>query len=129
VRAQGPGRPGDVGEQVWADWVALRKGKRAKVTETAIDAARAEATKAGVPLEEFMRVWCGLGWHGLTAAKFLEQQGKRGVNGSHHEPEWRREQRERNEALLGPFSAAAAAKRRTNVVDMEDANAAAIRLG
>ena len=36
------------------------------------------------------------------------------------EPEWRREQRERNEAFLGP----AAAKRRTTTVDMEATDAA-----
>jgi len=41
------------------------------------------------------------------------------------EPEWRREQRERNEAALGPY----AAKRRTTTVDMEAPDGPAFLVG
>lgn len=60
-------RPGDVSEQVWDDWVALRVKKRTTVSETAIGEARSEAAKAGMTLEAFLRVWCARGSQGLQA--------------------------------------------------------------
>jgi hypothetical protein len=59
--------PADVGQQVWADWFALRKAKRAPVTATVIEGARKEAAKAGMTLEEFLKVWCQRGSQGLQA--------------------------------------------------------------
>jgi hypothetical protein len=59
--------PSDVDKQVWDDWVSLRKAKSAKVTQTAVDGARTEATKAGMSLEDFFRVWCLRGSQGLMA--------------------------------------------------------------
>jgi uncharacterized protein YdaU (DUF1376 family) len=59
--------PTDVGQQVWADWIALRKAKRAPVTATVIEGARKEAAKAGMTLEEFLKVWCQRGSQGLQA--------------------------------------------------------------
>lgn len=60
-------RPDDVAEQVWKDWVQLRKDKRAKVSLTAIEGAREEAAKAGMGLEAFLRIWCRRGSQGLEA--------------------------------------------------------------
>ncbi len=60
-------RPDDVAEQVWNDWVQLRKGKRAAVSLTAVDGAREEAAKAGIGLEAFLRIWCRRGSQGLEA--------------------------------------------------------------
>lgn len=60
-------RPGDVAEQTWADWLALRKAKKAPVTETVIQQASREADKAGMPLDDFLRVWCARGSQGLQA--------------------------------------------------------------
>lgn len=60
-------RPDDVAEQVWKDWVQLRKGKRAAVSLTAVDGAREEAAKAGMSLEAFLRIWCRRGSQGLEA--------------------------------------------------------------
>lgn len=62
-----PQRPDDVDQQVWSDWCALRKAKKAPVTPTVIDGARAEAEKAGLSLEDFLRVWCARGSQGLQA--------------------------------------------------------------
>jgi hypothetical protein len=59
--------PVDVADQVWEDWLALRASKRAKVTETVIDSARKEATKAGMSFEEFLTEWCLRGSQGLKA--------------------------------------------------------------
>ncbi len=59
--------PDDVDAQVWRDWLALRRQKKAAVTQTAINAARAEAAKAGLTLEAFLKVWCLRGSAGLQA--------------------------------------------------------------
>jgi hypothetical protein len=56
-----------VGEQTWADWCALRKGKKATVTETVVAEARREAEKAGLSLERFLAIWCMRGSQGLQA--------------------------------------------------------------
>jgi len=60
-------RPEDVTEQTWADWLQLRKSKRAPVTETVLAGARDEAMKAGLSLERFLRIWCTRGSQGLQA--------------------------------------------------------------
>jgi hypothetical protein len=62
-----PPNPG-VDPQVWDDWLALRKAKRAPVTQTVIDGATTEAQKAGMSLESFLRIWCRRGSQGLEAA-------------------------------------------------------------
>lgn len=59
--------PDDVDPQTWADWLALRKAKRAPVTETVLRGARTEAGLAGMPLEKFLRIWCSRGSQGLQA--------------------------------------------------------------
>ena len=60
-------RPEDVDEQTWNDWLALRKQKRAAVTNTVIDGARREAGKAGMTFEAFLQEWCERGSQGLKA--------------------------------------------------------------
>ena len=59
--------PEDVGQQVWSDWLLLRKTKKAPVTETVLQGARQEAAKAGLTLEAFLQVWCQRGSQGLQA--------------------------------------------------------------
>jgi len=67
-RAAPVARPAEVSEQVWSDWLALRKAKRAPVSETTLGSAKVEAAKAGMPLEAFLRVWCARGSQGLEAS-------------------------------------------------------------
>lgn len=67
-RSAHPVMPDGVDQQVWSDWIALRKAKRAPVTQTVIDGAMGEAAKAGMTLEDFLRVWCSRGSQGLEAA-------------------------------------------------------------
>lgn len=62
-----PPRPDDVSEQVWKDWLQLRKTKRATVSLTVLDEARAESLKAGLPFERFLAVWCARGSQGMQA--------------------------------------------------------------
>lgn len=68
---QTPAKPDDVDQQTWDDWLALRKSKRAAVTATVVESARAEAAKAAMPFANFLRVWCLRGSQGLEA-KWLD---------------------------------------------------------
>lgn len=74
-----PGRPEGVCEQVWADWLTLRKAKRAPVTATVLGGASAEAVKAGMPLEAFLRLWCARGTQGLQADWLRPHERKAGA--------------------------------------------------
>lgn len=67
-RSAPPPKPDDVSDQVWSDWCALRKAKRANVSATVLSEARVEAGKAGVSLERFLTVWCARGSQGLEAS-------------------------------------------------------------
>ena len=70
--------PSDVNEQVWNDWLQLRKSKKASVTQTVINGARKEAEKAELTLEGFLEIWCLRGSQGLEASwiKPEEKAGK-----------------------------------------------------
>jgi len=59
--------PIGVTESVWADFVELRKSKKAKLTQTAIDGIKAEAERAGWTLEAALRECCSRGWTGFKA--------------------------------------------------------------
>lgn len=59
--------PPDVDPQVWIDWLALRKAKKAPVTQTVIESARRESGKALMTFDEFLREWCSRGSTGLKA--------------------------------------------------------------
>lgn len=71
-------KPDDVDAQTWADWVQLRKAKRTTASQTAVDGARVEAEKAGMPLVDFLKVWCRRGSQGLEAS-WLRPEEKRGT--------------------------------------------------
>lgn len=66
-RASAPACPSDVPETTWFDWLALRKAKRAPVSETVVERARAESAKAGMPFADFLAEWCERGSQGLKA--------------------------------------------------------------
>lgn len=68
--------PSDVDPQTWADWLQLRKTKRAVVTHTVTKGARAEADKAGMSFEAFLAVWCTRGSQGLEASWLTNGQGQ-----------------------------------------------------
>lgn len=81
ARATSPARPDDVGEQVWADWLRLRKDKRAPVTDTVVSQARIEAGKAKLSLERFLAIWCARGSQGLQAEWLRDSERSGGSNG------------------------------------------------
>jgi hypothetical protein len=108
--------PDDVDEQVWKDWVQLRKSKRATVSLTAVDGARDEAGKAGMSLEAFLRIWCRRGSQGLEA-EWLKPH-ERGSPQATGETAYQRSMRERAEQIT-PRIAAKAPGAFTNVIEME----------
>lgn len=58
----------DVAPQVLSDWLAIRKDKRAStLTRTAADEIRAEAVKAGLSMEQCLRICCKRHWVGFGA--------------------------------------------------------------
>ena len=70
-------KPNDVTEQTWNDWLVLRKKKDAPVTLTVVDGARGESVKAGMNLEDFLKVWCTRGSQGLQADWIKPEERKR----------------------------------------------------
>lgn len=61
-------KPDDVSEQVWTDWSALRKVKKAEITQTAIDGIRRESELAGISFEAALQTMCERGWQGFKAS-------------------------------------------------------------
>jgi hypothetical protein len=59
--------PDGVEEEVWQDWLQLRKAKKAPVTQTVVNSAIKEAEKAGISLNAFLTIWCARGSQGLQA--------------------------------------------------------------
>ena len=59
--------PEGVNVDVWNDFVALRKTKKAAITNTAIAGLQREAAKANMTLEQVMSTCCERGWVGFKA--------------------------------------------------------------
>ncbi|MEY4672447.1 MAG: hypothetical protein RL148_231 [Planctomycetota bacterium] len=62
-----PERPEDVSSTVWNEWLALRRVKRATVTETVLTGMRREAQAAGWGLEAVLKECVVRGWQGFRA--------------------------------------------------------------
>lgn len=60
-------KPDDVSDQVWEDFLQIRKAKHAPLTETALNGIRREAEKAGISLEAALQTCCERGWQGFKA--------------------------------------------------------------
>lgn len=60
-------KPDDVSDQVWSDWVAHRKAKKATVSATVLDSVRREAEKAGWTLQAALAESVARGWQGFKA--------------------------------------------------------------
>lgn len=60
-------KPVEITDQVWNDFIALRKLKRAGLSETALNGIRSEAKKAGVTLTTALQACCANGWQGFRA--------------------------------------------------------------
>jgi DNA-binding transcriptional regulator YhcF (GntR family) len=67
-------RPDDVGEQVWDEFLILRKEKRKTFTELALRGMRREAEAAGITLEQAMTLCVEQGWQSFQA-KYVRDKG------------------------------------------------------
>jgi len=59
--------PDGVQADTWADYLAVRKAKKAPMTPTALDGVRSQALLAGLTLQEALEVCCARGWAGFKA--------------------------------------------------------------
>ena len=59
--------PDGVSETVFQDFVKLRKGLKAPVTDTAIAGLAREGKRAGISLQRVMEICCQNGWRGFKA--------------------------------------------------------------
>jgi len=67
--------PADVDQQVWDDWMVVRKAKKAgDLTATAFDAVRRESAKAGWTVCDALRECCARSWVGFKAVWVAERQ-------------------------------------------------------
>ena len=64
-----------VTQQTAADWLALRKTKKAPVSKTALDAIKREAETAGMTLDSTLALCCTRGWQGFKAEWVLPPEG------------------------------------------------------
>ena len=60
-------KPPGVPEDLWSDFLQLRKAKRAPLSKTAIDGIQREAQKAGWNLEDALRECVSRGWQSFKA--------------------------------------------------------------
>jgi hypothetical protein len=64
-----------VDPQVFADWLAVRRAKRAgPVTPTVLAGMRREAAKAGISLQDAVAHCCVAGWQGFRADWYLRDR-------------------------------------------------------
>jgi len=72
-------QPDSVSAETWGSFLALRKAKKAPVTDTAIKGIASEAGKAGISLESALRECCARGWIGFKAEWVPQAEKPRGV--------------------------------------------------
>lgn len=61
------GIPADVSKDTWEDFKNIRRAKRAPLTQTALNGIIREAKKAGLPLNDVLRICCERGWQSFDA--------------------------------------------------------------
>jgi len=71
--------------QTAADYLLLRKGKKAAATATAMQAIVTEAGKAGLTLQAALELCCNRGWAGLKAEWTEVQQARAGPRQTLHD--------------------------------------------
>jgi hypothetical protein len=76
TKAPAVAAPDGVDLSVWTDFVQLRKDRKAKLTQTALDGISAEAAKAGWQLEAVLRECVSRGWTGFKADWVVDKQAR-----------------------------------------------------
>lgn len=73
-----------VNEQHAKDWLAIRKAKRAPLTETALDGVKREADLAGITLAQAIKEAAERGWQGFKAEWLKGAKPANQQNSRHH---------------------------------------------
>lgn len=94
-------KPADVPENLWCDWIALRKQKRLPLTAQALALVQSEAAKAGKTLADVLQIclqnsWAGFKASWLTNATNTQQQPERPFYTPAHDWEAEREAAKEN---------------------------------
>jgi hypothetical protein len=78
-RAAAADAPAGIDPQVWGDWLAVRKAKRAgPVTPTVVQALERQAALGGMSAEDAVRACVECGWQNFNAQWYAERTAKRG---------------------------------------------------
>ena len=88
-----------VDAQVAADWLAVRKAKRAALTQTALDDVVAEAGKAGISVAQAVRICAARGWQGFRASWDWRDNRPQGRTFDHGQPAMSAGEQARQQAL------------------------------
>lgn len=76
-----------VDSKIAEDWIILRKQKKAAITETALNGIEREAAKAGLPLQDALKICCERGWAGFKSDWLIESgRNSRGRGGEINDP-------------------------------------------
>lgn len=78
-----------VNPQVAADWLTIRKVKRAPLTQTAMNAVERESAKAGISISQAIEFACEAGWVGFKADWYADRMfasGSVASTGNHIAP-------------------------------------------
>ena len=85
--------------QAAADWLAVRKAKRAALTQTALDDVVAEAGKAGISVAQAVRICAARGWQGFRASWDWRDDKPQGRTFDHGQPAMSAGEQARQQAL------------------------------
>jgi len=88
-------KPDCVDQQIWDDFLLLRKSKRSPLTNTALNGIKKQADIAGMGLNDVLEMCCMRGWMSFKA-EWVE--GKKGTKNSKYETpadEWLADQMDR----------------------------------
>jgi len=88
TKAVAVARPDDVDQKTWDDFLQIRKAKRAPITETALTQIRNQASKAGLTVNQALRICCARGWQGFEAAWVKPDDRKNLQASSNVLPDW-----------------------------------------
>ena len=66
----------NIDEQLASDFIAIRKAKNAPLTQTALDGILREANKAGLTLENALRICIERNWQGFSASWLFESHNQ-----------------------------------------------------
>lgn len=91
--------PEGVLQNVWDDFLQLRKGKRSAVTDTVMRGIEKEAQKAGISLNDALEHCCISGWQSFNAEWYANSKIK--TTKQDGEPSWVKKNREWFESATG----------------------------